>query len=61
MEGLTSVDLRAVYANAIIAFPAGILGGVDQLYTGKVERVDTVQPATFSRPGDHPRHPAARL
>lgn len=40
MEGLTSVDLRAVYSNAIIAFPAGILGGVDQLYTGKVERVD---------------------
>jgi amino-acid N-acetyltransferase len=41
MEGLTSVDLRAVYANAIIAYPAGILGGVDQLFTGKVERVDT--------------------
>jgi amino-acid N-acetyltransferase len=41
MEGLTSVDLRAIYANTIIAYPAGILGGVDQLYTGKVERVDT--------------------
>jgi amino-acid N-acetyltransferase len=41
MEGLTSVDLRAIYANSIIAYPAGILGGVDQLYTGKVERVDT--------------------
>ena len=41
MEGLSGVDLRAVYANAVIAFPAGILGGVDQQWTGKVERVDT--------------------
>ncbi|MEQ1853220.1 MAG: amino-acid N-acetyltransferase, partial [Chthoniobacteraceae bacterium] len=41
MQGLTSVDLRAAYANAVIAHPAGILGGVDHLHTGKVERVDT--------------------
>jgi amino-acid N-acetyltransferase len=41
MQGLTSVDLRAVYGNAIIAHPAGILGGVDFLNTGRVERVDT--------------------
>ena len=41
MEGLTSVDLRAAYANVLIAHPAGILGGVDFLQTGKVERVDT--------------------
>jgi len=41
MQGLTSVDLRAVYANAIIAHPAGILSGVDHLNTGRVERVDT--------------------
>jgi amino-acid N-acetyltransferase len=34
------VDLRAVYANAIIAHPAGILGGVDHMNTGRVERVD---------------------
>lgn len=40
MEGLSTVDLRAAYINAIIAHPAGILGGVDQQYTGKVERVD---------------------
>ncbi len=40
MQGLTSVDLRAVYANVIIAHPAGILGGVDFQNTGKVERVD---------------------
>lgn len=41
MQGLTSVDLRAAYANVIIAHPAGILGGVDFQHTGKVERVDT--------------------
>ncbi|MHA3770926.1 amino-acid N-acetyltransferase [Verrucomicrobiota bacterium sgz303538] len=41
MQGLTSVDLRAAYANVIIAHPAGILGGIDQQNTGKVERVDT--------------------
>lgn len=40
MEGLSAVDLRAAYLNAIIAHPAGILGGTDYLYTGKVERVD---------------------
>ncbi len=47
MEGLTSVDLRAVYANAIIAYPAGILGGIDQLYTGRVDRVDTASLQLF--------------
>ena len=41
MQGLTSVDLRAAYANSIIAHPAGILGGVDYLWTGRVEKVDT--------------------
>jgi amino-acid N-acetyltransferase len=41
MQGLTSVDLRAAYANVVIAHPAGILGGVDQQHTGRVERVDT--------------------
>ncbi len=41
MQGLTSVDLRAAYANCIIAHPTGIISGVDQLNTGKVERVDT--------------------
>ena len=41
MQGLTAVDLRAVYANAVIAHPAGILGGVDFQNTGRVERVDT--------------------
>ena len=40
MQGLTTVDLRAVYANVIIAHPFGIRGGIDYLHTGKVERVD---------------------
>jgi len=41
MEGLSAVDLRAAYLNAIIAHPAGVLGGTDYLFTGRVERVDT--------------------
>src|SRR5271155_6235863 len=41
LEGLASNDLRACYTNAIIAHPYGIVGGVDRLFTGRVERVDT--------------------
>jgi amino-acid N-acetyltransferase len=40
MEGLTQVDLRAAYANCIIAHPSGIVRGVDFQKSGKVERVD---------------------
>ncbi len=40
MEGLTQGDLRAAYANCIIAHPSGIVRGVDFQYSGKVERVD---------------------
>src|SRR5277367_988689 len=40
IEGLASNDLRAAYTNAVIAHPFGIVGGVDQLFTGRVERVD---------------------
>jgi len=40
LEGLAATDLRAVCTNAIVAHPMGIIGGVDQLLTGKVERVD---------------------
>ena len=40
MEGLTQVDLRAAYANCIIAHPFGIVHGVDFQFSGKVERVD---------------------
>jgi len=51
MQGLTSVDLRAAYANAIIAHPFGIRGGVDYLHTGKVERVDTHSLGLFLNEG----------
>lgn len=40
LEGLSANDLRGVCPNAVVAHPAGILGGVDHLFTGKVERVD---------------------
>lgn len=40
MEGLTAVDIRCIYPNAIIAHPVGIIDGIDHLNTGKVERVD---------------------
>ena len=41
LEGLSANDLRGACPNAVVAHPAGILGGVDRLFTGKVERVDT--------------------
>ena len=40
LEGLSGCDLRAATCNAVTAYPAGILHGVDQLWTGKVERID---------------------
>lgn len=42
LEGLSANDLRGACPNAVVAHPAGILAGVDHLFTGKVERVDTV-------------------
>ncbi len=42
LEGLCTNDLRAAYPNALVAHPKGILGGVDHLFTGRVERVDSV-------------------
>ena len=41
LGGLSANDLRAACTNAIIAHPLGIIHGVDHLFTGKVERVDT--------------------
>jgi len=41
LEGLSATDLRGASTNAVVAHPAGILQGVDHLFTGKVERVDT--------------------
>jgi amino-acid N-acetyltransferase len=40
LEGLAAADLRAASTNAVIAYPLGILKGVDHLFTGKVERID---------------------
>ena len=40
LEGLSANDLRAATTNAVIAYPAGIIHGVDLEFTGKVERVD---------------------
>ncbi len=41
LEGLSANDLRGACGNALVAHPAGILQGVDQQHTGRVERVDT--------------------
>lgn len=40
MQSLTTVKLQAATANAIHAHPAGIIGGVDALLTGAIERID---------------------
>src|SRR5262245_57342717 len=40
LEGLSAHDLRGANSNALVAHPAGILGGVDHQFTGRVERVD---------------------
>jgi amino-acid N-acetyltransferase len=40
LEGLTQNSLKAVITNAIRALPVGIIKGVDQQLSGKVERID---------------------
>lgn len=40
VEGLTQNALKCASTNAVRALPMGILRGVDQQFTGKVERVD---------------------
>jgi amino-acid N-acetyltransferase len=40
LEGLAANDLRAACTNGIVAYPVGVIQGVDHLHTGKVERVD---------------------
>ncbi len=40
LEGLSANDLRGACSNALVAHPAGILQGIDQQFTGRVERVD---------------------
>jgi len=41
LQHLADVDLKGAVTNAIIAHPAGILGGLDHQWTGRVERVDS--------------------
>lgn len=40
LEGLAVNDLKAVCTNGIVAHPVGVIQGIDQGFTGKVERVD---------------------
>jgi len=40
LEGLTQNGLKCAITNAVRSLPIGVLKGVDQQYTGKVERVD---------------------
>lgn len=40
LEGLATNDMRAVCTNGIVAHAVGVIQGVDQMFTGKVERVD---------------------
>jgi amino-acid N-acetyltransferase len=40
LEGLAANDLRGACSNAVVAHPAGILQGIDQQHTGRVERID---------------------
>jgi amino-acid N-acetyltransferase len=41
IEGLTQNNLKCAVTNAIRGLPCGILRGVDQQFSGKVERIDT--------------------
>jgi len=40
IEGLTQNSLKCAVTNAVRALPTGIIKGVDQQFTGKVERID---------------------
>ncbi|AKC82846.1 N-acetylglutamate synthase [Verrucomicrobia bacterium IMCC26134] len=40
LEGLTQNALKCAITNAVRALPVGILRGVEQLFTGKVDRID---------------------
>jgi amino-acid N-acetyltransferase len=41
LGGLSANDLGAATTNAVITHPLGIIHGIDHLFTGKVERIDT--------------------
>ncbi len=40
VEGLTQNGLKCAITNAVRALPVGIIKGIDQQFTGKVERID---------------------
>lgn len=40
LEGLTQNALKAVITNAVRAVPVGIIKGIDQQFTGRVDRID---------------------
>lgn len=54
LEGLSISDQRAASANAVVAHPRGIIGGVDQQHTGRVERVDVPMLKTLLAEGITP-------
>jgi amino-acid N-acetyltransferase len=41
LGGLSANDLGAATTNAVVTYPLGIIHGIDHLFTGKVERIDT--------------------
>ena len=41
IEGLTHANLKCAITNAVRATQVGVIGGVDQQLTGKVEKIDT--------------------
>ena len=65
LEGLTQTNLKCAITNAVRAVPVGIIKGVDQQFTGRVDRMDKdflnhlineqvvpiVQPIGFDRDG----------
>jgi len=57
MRDLTGLGMRTALTNALIARPAGVVGGVDLLNTGKIERVDATGLKTFLDQGMIPLVP----
>ncbi|HUF61950.1 MAG TPA: amino-acid N-acetyltransferase [Verrucomicrobiales bacterium] len=51
MQALTVAGIRTATANALIAHRAGIVGGVDQEFTGVVDRVDGQSLMSFLKQG----------
>ncbi|MEM9481806.1 MAG: amino-acid N-acetyltransferase, partial [Verrucomicrobiota bacterium] len=51
MQRLTTAGLQAVAGNVVIAKPAGIVDGVDQLMTGTIDRIDVGRLETFLNEG----------